>query len=75
MAISTDVIYRVWCDNEGAAIDVGPDADALGLVWLRNFGAKSVDFFGKVDITFDPGMARAIGEGLIAAADEAERTK
>jgi hypothetical protein len=75
MTITTDVIHRVWHDNEGVAIDVGPDADALGLVWLRTHDAKAAEYFGKLSLTFCPDMARAIGEALVVAADEVERAK
>ena len=75
MSITTDVIHRVWHDKEGVAIDIGPDGDALGLVWLRNVDAKSVEYFGKLHVTFEPDMARAIGEALVMAADAAERAQ
>lgn len=73
--VSTDVIRRVWQDQEGVAIDVGPDADGLGLVWLRTCDDKAAEYYGKLDVTFEPEIARALGEALVAAADEAERAK
>ena len=75
MGTTTEVIRQVWHDEEGVAINVGPDADSLGLVWMRTHDAKAADFYGKISVTLLPEIARAVGVALVAAADEMERAK
>lgn len=49
MKISTDEVYRIWNDDTGERIEVGEDADALGLVEIRQ-----VNSAGRVEarVTF-----------------------
>jgi hypothetical protein len=69
--VSTEVHRQVWDCGEGVHIDVGPDGDGLDLVQLSIDG-KSAEFFGPARIVMLPGMARAVGKALIAAAKDAD---
>jgi hypothetical protein len=31
MKVSTDMVLQVWNDDEGVCLEIGPDADGLGL--------------------------------------------
>ena len=73
MTITTDVIRKVWLDGEGVAIQVGPDADGLDLVRMHTPDIQAEQYWGKVDITVDSDMARALAHALLAAADEADQ--
>jgi hypothetical protein len=74
MTITTEVVRQVWLDSEGVAIQVGPDADGLDLVRVYTPNLKAEQYWGKVDITVDPEMARALAHALLAAADEADQS-
>lgn len=70
--VTTDINRRIWLDGEGASFEIGPDADGLDLVRLRTPDQVSIEYWGKVDITIEAVMARALGNALIAAANEAD---
>lgn len=72
MSKNTDVIRRVYTDEGKACIEVGPDADGLGLVELRTTNEISEEYFGKIRAGMSVEVARSLGSALIAAANEAE---
>ena len=70
MPASIDVIRRVCHDSKGYFMEVAPDAE-IGAVMLRTVaGEHSEGFWGVIDVTFDREFARALGQALIAAADD-----
>lgn len=69
--VSTEVVRRVFDDNEGVFIEVGPDCDGLGCVEVRTTNKECQDYFGEAKLTMSPAIARLLGEALIKAADEA----
>lgn len=70
MKCSTEIVRLIWDDDEGVAIRVCPDSDALGLVELRANDAKAEEYWGKLRLTLRPEMAEQLGLALIAAAKE-----
>ena len=73
--VTTDVIRRVCNIEAGVCLQVGPDPESPRyLVKLDNGegpdGDGSERHWGKVDLTLSKSMAKALGEALVAAADE-----
>ena len=69
--ISTDVIRRIYDNNDGRYVEVGPDGDGLG-VEIRTTG-ENIEYFGKINLTLSAEMAKELGRALMLAADEAMR--
>jgi hypothetical protein len=67
---SLEVVRKVYDDDQGVALEVGPDCDGTGLVQLRAVTPASQEYFGSVDLTVTPKMAKLLGEALIKAAEE-----
>lgn len=61
--------YRLYEDDTGDYIEVGPDVDGLNMVRLH---ANNI-YFGKCDITFEPEVALKIAKLLTKAAKDAIR--
>lgn len=61
MKISTDTITRIWNDDTGQRMEVGEDADGLGLVEIR-----SIDANGNVEarMTFPAGYVAELIRAL-----------
>lgn len=72
MTITTEVERRVFDDEQGACIAIGPDHDGFGLVFVRTPNASDAEWFGKVEFTMDPEFARSFAAAVLAAADDAE---
>jgi hypothetical protein len=70
MTITTEVYRRIWDDAEGACIEIRPDQDGLGCVEIWTPNEKSVEYYGKLRVSFSKEMARQIGEAMIAASQE-----
>lgn len=64
---SLERIWRVYDDDDGSYIEVGPDADSLGLVVIRAVGSD-----GKkvTEILIAPEMVRLISSALRECAAE-----
>jgi hypothetical protein len=71
MRYTTDVIRRVFDDDHGYWLEVGPDADGLGCVELRCVGDDNIGYWGALRLSMPAGFAAKIGEALIAASEEA----
>lgn len=70
---SHEVFHRIYGDSEGRYIQVGPDADSLGLVEINTATTKdNAEYWGDCRVTVQPAMARLIGYALLKAADEVE---
>lgn len=70
--LEIEVVRKIYDNSEGVFVEIGPDADGLGNVRIRTTEAKSVEWFGKFDFSFSPGMARLIAKAMTLAADEIE---
>jgi hypothetical protein len=68
---SVETICRVYDDNEGVCIEVGPDSDVGGYVEIRTEG-KSAEYFGATRIAFPPAMARMLAKAILAVAEALE---
>jgi hypothetical protein len=66
-----DVVRAVWC-AEYEPLHVEPSADCPGYVRIVAKSQDAASFWGKVDFTMPPEMARELGKALIATADEQE---
>jgi hypothetical protein len=70
---STEVHRNVYDDELGHFITVRPSADFPdGNVWLMTEKTE-VEYWGALSLDIPAGMARKLGEALIAAANEAEQ--
>lgn len=68
---STDVIRRVFTDDNFRFLEVGPSSDDVEFVELRTVkGEFSAEWFGLVSITLTPDAAEQLGRALIASAAE-----
>jgi hypothetical protein len=72
MPYSVELSRRIYDDDCGACIQVGPDGEGLGCVEVRTPDAASKEYFGDVRFTVPKEMAAMIGQALIDAAKEAE---
>lgn len=70
MAKTTEIVRRIWDDEEGVCFEVRPDQDGLGVIELHTPDDKSREYYGPVRFTMDKDMARQVGAALIAAADD-----
>jgi hypothetical protein len=68
---ATEIVRRVFDNDEGAAVTIGPSGDFPGNVRLHT-EPQYQEYFGKVDIDLPAAMMRKIGEALIACAAEEE---
>ena len=66
---STEILRRVYDDTEGVCIQIGPDADGLGIE-ISTPTKESAEFYGQIRFCIEREMARQIGEALIAAAKD-----
>jgi hypothetical protein len=74
MKLSTEIFRRVYDDDRGSYIQVGPDADALDLVEIRTTNQLSREYFGDFRLVLHPEFAIALANAMIAAAQEAQRS-
>jgi len=66
----TDICRRIFEGGEGASILVQPCEDGLLVGVSTSADKASKEYFGTIKYEFGPGMARAIGQAMIACADE-----
>ncbi|MFY4709937.1 hypothetical protein [Burkholderia glumae] len=71
MSYTTEVVRKVYDEDSGHAISIGPSGDLPGNVMIY-VDKSHVDHFGHIRLDLPAEMMRQIGEALIAAADEAE---
>jgi len=70
MSYSTEIIRRVFDDNNGAFIEVAPDME-INAVMLRTINVKgSQDYWGTFDVTLPREFAARLGQALIDASKE-----
>jgi hypothetical protein len=73
LKFSTEVVRKIWDDEDGVYYQVGPDGDSLDLVELRTVDEESKKFYGDVRLTMHPLQARQVAAALLACADEMEK--
>ena len=71
MAYSVELSRRIYDDDYGACIQVGPDGDGLGCVEVRTPDAASKEHFGDIRFTVSPQLAKLLGKAMIDAAADA----
>lgn len=71
MGKTTEIVRRIWDDEEGVCFEVRPDQDGLGFIELHTPDDKSREYYGTVRFAMDKDTARQVGVALIAAADDA----
>lgn len=67
---SVEVIRRVFNDDEGVFIEVGPDSEGLSLIEIRTTEPKSVEWYGKIRLPMSRELALKLGQTLVAAATD-----
>jgi len=67
---TTDVIRKVWVEDENAHLELRPYTEAPTALELTTSDPQSMEYFGKVSIIFSKEYARALGEALIAASQD-----
>lgn len=73
MSVTTEVIRRVYDNDNGVFIEIGPDLDGLGCVELRTVGKESTDYYGKFNIIFcSKEQLKMLSKAINQAADEME---
>lgn len=72
MSHSIEISRRVWDDKEGVCILVAPSGDGINALEVMTDDAKSKEWWGDFRFTLDKGMAKALGEALVAASAELE---
>lgn len=70
----TEVVRRVFDNDEGHYLTVQPSPDFPGNVML-NSDPSEEDYFGKQRIDLPAAFMRCLGQALIDAANEAEGKK
>ena len=70
MGFTTEIFRRVYDDEEGWCIQVGPDLDDIDLIEITAPDAISRQRFGDLSIVLPREMAEELGAILIAAATE-----
>jgi hypothetical protein len=70
MAYSLETFQRIYNDQHGDYIQIGPDADALGLVEIRSYTRD-----GKLEtsMVFAPEQITLLCQALAKAASELEK--
>jgi hypothetical protein len=71
MAYSVELVRRIYHDESGACIQVGPGCDGLGCVEVRAPYGASKAHFGNIDFTVPAQVARLLGNALLDAAADA----
>ena len=72
---STEVIRRVYDDEEGAYLEIGACQDGTpGVVSLSTGGnTKNEEWYGSFYVSLNPDHARQVAAALLARAEEAEK--
>lgn len=71
MSVSTDFVSRVWRDDPGVYLEIGPDADGLGLEIRNGSDKSSLEWFGNVRLQLgsDREYAIAVAKALLKVAE------
>ena len=69
--ISVETIRRIYDNDDGVYIEIGPNADFGEVIEIRVTEEKSVEFYGAVRLNLTKSQARALAGCLQQAAKEA----
>lgn len=69
--VTLETIRRVYDDDHGACIEVGPDGDSLGYVEIRTTGESNVEFWGELRLTLPKEFALKLAEAIRLCAEDA----
>lgn len=69
----TEIVRRIYENQEGVYLEVGPDSDGLDCVELRTVDTKSKEYFGTINILLPKELARHVGQALIDSSNEMEK--
>lgn len=68
---SIEVVRRVFDDQHGVCIEVGPWPDAPDVaIGIWTSGAKNIEWFGSLNVSMSPEYAECLGRALIDAAGD-----
>lgn len=70
MKHSLEVFRRVYDDEDGVSLQIGPSPDNPNWIELRAVDVESRKYYGDIRLAMPPQMARLIGEALIATTNE-----
>lgn len=69
---STETVRRIFNDEDGVCIEVGPDRDSLDLVEIGIPEGESRKYYGDLRLALHPEQARQLAAALVACAVEME---
>ncbi len=72
-AIETETVYRVFNNEEGVCLSVGPCPDFPGNVLFSTADKDAAEYFGKIHFTTGTTMMRQIAQAMLRACDDADR--
>jgi len=64
-----ETVVRIHVSGENARLEVGTDPDVGSCVQIRTPDASSSDYFGKIELTLPPELARALAAGIVKVAE------
>lgn len=62
-------LVRIHIAREAATLEVGADPDTGSCVQIRTPDASSVGYFGKIELTLSPELAKALAAGIVKVAE------
>lgn len=72
--VHVETVRRVYVEDEGRFLTVGPWCEVPGFLCLYTEGDKNHDWFGRQEISMTPAFARALARALNNAADDMENS-
>ena len=72
MPYTVELFRKIYDDDMGACIQIGPDSDGLGCVEVMTPDPASKEHFGAIRFTVPKALAALLGKALIDAAAEAD---
>lgn len=71
MSFTVEVVRKVYDDENGVFIEIGPDCDGLGGIEVRTTDKESKEYYGDVRLSIhSKKQAVLIGNAILAAAEE-----
>lgn len=75
MTTSIEVTRKVYDDENGVCLSIGPDGDGLDLIRVCTPSQSDEDWFGKVSFTMTHEFARSFAKAILVASDDAEESE